>query len=283
MNRNPSINIKLSDFISLCNRLGIPVDHSKALQLFKAATEYTAMNRTVISVDQSRIAEKVIKQVGRASNITNLFNLELYSQRKKLKHSGVRQILKSDPTYPYIEKGAKAAEQFCRDFDLDYDEGVPEFVGIVIKIMGRKFNIRRIVSYADKVYDYYTSLSAVNRDDNKSGTTRFVQMYMSKIGRSESMLLEEAIKDPRELSNFIFARIDCEKNNADYSSWIKAQFDGLEFTGNIPTPSQLQGESARQRYLKWKMNNPEKEVKYRSPENQAYWDWVREKSEKLRQ
>lgn len=283
MKRNPSMNIRLDDFIEVCIDNGIPMSETKALQIFRTAVQYSAVNRSVIQTNKSKVTAEIRKRLDRSSNIVGMFNRELYTQRANLKHTGLRQILANDPLYPYIEKGAQAAEVFAHKFKLDLNTGVSVFIQILLKITARKFNIKRIVSNVDKIYDYYICTQAINNDDNKNGTKLMESAYSSKFTRSQIDFVNNLLIDPREKANLIFARIEADEQGANYKDWVSSQFEGLDFTGNFPMPSQLHGPTSVTRFLRWKVNNPDKVGTATLNKNKEYWDWLKEQADKLRQ
>lgn len=181
------------------------------------------------------------------------FNLLLIDVRTKLNPNvKARGILKTSRDYIMLKEVAKMAYDFAEHFDIrPKEDGMREYAEVGIGFMG-KYGLNKFKTYDSRIYEVFDSKVAVLTDDNPDNTKMMYMEWQKKmleyVGPDEVSNLD---KDFVKYSNMLYARIAADEMDADYETWVEAQFDGLSFVNAIPELGQFYGDNAKKRYERY--------------------------------
>lgn len=248
--REPSLHItekSLKKVLLTCD-LKLPVD-ILVKDILIRGRKYSLTKRNIL-VNNKKV-EKVVNRLTLSDNEqASLFAQLLVMIRKQMKHRGLNIIKPGSKDWDKIKEATKLANDFCEEFNLDYNEGYKDYITMAFKVFSGRFNYHMFNSKQQQICETYEAIKEIDRDSNKEGTQKFVIIYdgviREKIGESFDYL-----KFPHKYIYFIKAREQAEQIGIDYTTWIKAQFDGLGWTNGIPEPTALVGDKAEERLKKY--------------------------------
>lgn len=287
--RNPSIHLKKSDLLQVLTEIGYTKEDSIELanDILKVASKYAVKNRVFVYSGTKVERTKIVRSVVSNGADVELFNRILDSVRKQKKHQFVRQILKTDKEYQMLKDIATIAEEYCEMFGYSNKEtGFADFCGLGVDLMGKKYGLSKFKYYKGHIFDLKESVVAIETDENKKGTEEFYQIYkkLMVVYANLEVDLKNPFK-PERFKHIIFGRQEADENKADYKTWIKAQFEGLQFLNVVPELSQFYGDKAKERYDRAYVqeNKPDvvddtKIVDYKSDGEQKYWEMLRKQN-----
>lgn len=255
--RDPSLHIKLSDIITVLKKL-YPDDVLKydwelfSKELFKAGKKYTCTNRQmVISNDKlMRIADKI-------SSTDNVSVIEFQSifikVRRSLKHVGVKPIKPGEKDWPILKNIATNANLFCSDFEIDKKEGYVIYCKIAFKIL-KKFNLSHIPNLHKDICEYYMAEKNLLSDPYEKLTFQAYKAYSKAIIERVGISIDY-YDNPIVYQEFTKIPPIVKRLGGNIVDYIISQFEGLAWTGSYPDPSQLSGDKAEARYVKYCYKN----------------------------
>lgn len=243
---NPSIHITKSNFKKLLSDCGIKLSDSKIDMFFQKSINYNIKNRYLILSNKQAIIEKLLKTHKRDSNGAELFNGILTSVRRDKGHKFVRHITKDDRQYAMLKEINLIAIEFCETFDLDHRPGFTDFVKYGLDIIGRNYAINKFKYYKDKIFKYKEVELLIGTDSDKYLTSQIYSYYAEKVEKETGT--EYKVSTIEDYADLVYTRQCITDNNADYRSWIDAQFDKLAFVEVVPNLYQLHGEKAIKRF-----------------------------------
>lgn len=276
--RDPSVNIKKSDLLKVLKKdFGMDKLEAEdtADKLLNKCKRFACNERMSLQ----KIKKAVRRKIERTSQITRdeimKFNACLYQVRSlELHHKGVKDIKEGDSQYPSLVDVAASAKEFANSFDFDLEEGYKNFILKGVALMRKRYGLNKFKSYRDKIFSHYESQYLVASDNNREGSLKLFDIYDEKLKKRTTVIIDR-LSDPEKFLDFVLAREEADKCDADYTNWIDAQFAGLEFANALPEPNQLHGDGALTRYQKYLTEvNPvnSKNMKFSSKEEQEAYE-----------
>lgn len=247
MIRRPSIHIFLDDLISIIN------DDKIIKSIIKKAKSNPVNRNVVISNQKINI-----------NNNTELFNRILEAERYVAGHRSVKQIFKLDKSYSLLVDISKDADDFCRVFELNTNEGFIIYAKTGLKIIGRNYSINKFKTYKDKIFQNYERFYLMENSENIDLAISSCNYYLEKVGIEDESTLVNVWNNFGH--DFVYLADQLVANNHDYITWIDSQFSALAYLKILPEPYQLHGEEAMKRYLlksKKSSNNQTKDNTWR--------------------
>lgn len=176
------------------------------------------------------------------------FNQQLKMVRTRLKHRKIVSAMKDMYRKTLVGVVADATE-FCEDFGLKKKKGYRMYIEYGIKLMGRDYRLNRFHYLKSKIYEQYTSDTAIYADPNEELTDKLFLYYQEKAGV------------PCEFSkHFVYTTEVILDNDFDYKDHIDAQIQILKNQfDSFPEPNQLHTDNAVKRtrsLMKGKDNKP---------------------------
>lgn len=286
--KQPSLHILKSDLVRLLGQQGIKNPDQVATKLIQEGYNLRPRSRIIVYGRTQAIRQKLVKNAEVSTKIVAKFNLILHQCRENARHKFIKTIRTNDREYDTLKEVAQIAYDFAELYAINpREEGYKIFCQIGLDLIGKKYGLSKFKYYKERIFEVYENLLAINEDTDKDGTKEFYHQWQN-VMLSYSNLRPE-LKEADKYVHIVFGRQEADDNKADYYEWILAQFDQLSWLNAIPELSQLYGKKAVERYQKHilKKNKVEtKEVdntmptKYKTEEEQAYWEAIRNKRAK---
>jgi hypothetical protein len=242
--RKASLNILHSDLQKIIKSLGLSKSDSDMIfnRIINDSSKYP-LRRSVIFTKASNRSK-----LSKIANQVELFNRILNSERSRLHHKAIRQILKTDKSYSVLCKISNDAEEFCRLFELTYHEGFQHYCKIGLNKIGRNYRLNKFITHKDYIFDTYERNTVVENNEHVDLTSQVCLHYIDKC----KILDEDQMVNiwSQYGHDFVYCTEQILQHNANHETWINSQFLGLEYLDVIPEPYQLHGEEALKRYLK---------------------------------
>jgi hypothetical protein len=153
-----------------------------------------------------------------------------------------------------IRKCLRSLKKFAEVKNLSLDEAWRSFVDFTFA----KYNVRlsKLFSYLGEFYDYCARnglfrIITFNGEERKK-FDEFLRAYKNHL---EDFYHESVELKQIEILKQAFVRT-LKLDLDDYDEYIKAQFDELEWTGQVVSPGHLNSHSAVLRYKAWKKKHP---------------------------
>lgn len=143
-----------------------------------------------------------------------------------------------------------SAVEFCEEFGLTRGGGFKKFVDTGLELMNKKYAINKFKTYREKIFNRYSDARIIEADTNKEGTKEVYTIWQALMNEHTGQVLKLE-NSPDKYSHFVHTREQSDKNGAEYSDWVKAQFSGLSWTNSVPELIQFHGEEALVRYSKY--------------------------------
>lgn len=272
MDREPSIHVTRSVFLSIVKDLGIKLSKPNLDRIMKAARELSADNRTMIAkANQTRQVRKTEGTIKEANLVAEI----IYGIRVKLRHVGVTKIKQSDSTWGQVRELVPTLNQFCEKYDLSQRRGYIDFLSLGIELMSKskRANYNYCASWMLKHADYITSTyeanNMVKEDPYPQNTRELLSLYQTRVMEMSGMYVDYT-KNTKEYTHFIGARQLADKWGIDYETFVDAQFASLEFCKGIPRIYDLDNEKAEQRLAQYIAKNGIQV--HRSTIQESTWD-----------
>lgn len=272
MDREPSIHVTRSVFLSIVKDLGIKLSKPNLDRIMKAARELSADNRTMIAkANQTRQVRKTEGTIKEANLVAEI----IYGIRVKLRHVGVTKIKQSDSTWGQVRELVPTLNQFCEKYSLTQRRGYIDFITVGIELMSKskRANYNYCASWMLKHADYITSTyeanNMVKEDPYPQNTRELLSLYQTRVMEMSGMYVDYT-QNTKEYTHFIGARQLADKWGIDYETFVDAQFASLEFCKGIPRIYDLDNEKAEQRLAQYIAKNGIQV--HRSAIQESTWD-----------
>lgn len=152
------------------------------------------------------------------------------------------------------------AEDFTKEAGKDRYEGYRLFCEIGVMLMGNKFGLNKFKSLAPRIFEYLDYSKLVDNDPKQGDTIKFFQIYAKKIENETGVKYPLKKGDYIRFVDFYFARKQADTLKANYTDFINAQFEGLNFLGVLPMRYNLHGDSATDFYYKYMAQDKKKKA-----------------------
>jgi len=237
--KDPAIHIKRSDLIKIFTELELPID--KVNILLKKALPLTLRNRIIVT-SNSKSKKKIERLLDTEVNMEQF--TRIYTNVMVMRNIKSMLIRKGDPQYISFKEVATQAKDFCDLFELDYEEGLRQYIECGVDLLGVKYSLYRIKAYAGRIVDYYKDLLLISEDPNPEGTKKMFNAWVKAVHKYYGSHIDTG-KNVAVYAHFIHARNDADSIGANYSHWMYAQFEKWAYLNSIPEFSQLHGENAK--------------------------------------
>lgn len=254
--RDPSIHIKLSDFLLLNGELSLGLENDQVVELFKSARSLSKVNRSTVSLNK-KVEAKVQKGVNTLMGDTQMLADVIYSTRISMKHLGVTKVKQSDPQWSSLKELVPVINGFCDANQIDRRKGYIEFVKIGLELAKntKRSNMNYFGSWALQksgwIIDSWSATQEIRSDKYPDETKQMVDYYISRVAGITGLTPRIRKEDATLYVNFIKAREQADEMGLDYETYIDAQFEALEFCNGIPQVADLAKEKAYERTIKY--------------------------------
>jgi hypothetical protein len=190
--------------------------------------------------------KKLTKAIGASDTIIDKFSGILFSIRTQMKHKGVKVPKKGTAQYSLMATVAKDAQDFCKEFELELEDGMKIFCTLGVEFMKSNYGLNKFSYYLEKIYRRYEVLCKLDGSDTKDLVKHWEYLVIEYTG-----IELEVGNDPEKLIHFVYMWDQLVELKYDdiYEHWLNAQFDQIHsLHSDIPEFSQLHGEEAKRRY-----------------------------------
>ena len=250
MRREPSIHITKSQLIGILSKLVSKGVNSAdmAKNMMHMAKAHSISTRT-ITVTNDRLEKKVKKMVQSSRLDADIFARLIYVRRKYMKHRGISQIKPSSKEWGLLKEITSQALAFVEEFDLNKKEGFTDYINIGLTKM-KRFGLNRFVNLYESICSTYQSKREIILDDNPE-LTREMYTYFQRYIINETGVVDKLEDVPDKYVWFVRATKQALDMGVSVTIYIGAQFAGLSFARGIPHPSQLVGDGAHERVVRY--------------------------------
>jgi len=259
MKREPSIHITQTNLRNLIREFhdydDNADDHIEDLVefLLKRGKPFSLEKRTI--TPNSKTSKKIETKVSNDKTDYQLLSTIIYSIRKQLRHKGIKSIDMNSAEYSQLKKLSKTINTFAEDFQKEKRQAYIEYVTLGLKkINSFRGYLAKLNDMSESIAVEYEASQVILDDDYKNKTKIIHDQYVDIIFKKTG-ILENYQDRPINYINFIKVRELADKYKLKYDVFLKAQFEGLEWTGGYPDPSQLISEKAIERLNKFLFKN----------------------------
>jgi len=255
MVREPSLHITKSVLIEIYRDLGYGFYESVSMveEIMMRAKAKSIHTRTV-TISDDKLEKKLNKLLKSSRADADLFARIIYTTRKhKLKHKGISQIKPGGRDWETVKEITGQALEFCEEYDLNPRKGFILYAEIGISKM-KKFILNKFLGMYEGICERYEAVTEIGGDEDSEMTEVMYKHYNSFI-ISNTGIFTDLKLIPEKYVYFVKARQQAKELNLSPKIYIDAQFEELDFTKNIPHPSQLVGVKAIERVMRYCYKN----------------------------
>jgi hypothetical protein len=258
MKRDPSIHIRYSAFLlvfkDICAKYNLPKNSfiKLAKEVLIASKAKSCTNRVLLANTDKAIT-KGIKLGAAERDKTVMFAKVLLLKRRQLKHAQIKLSTPGDKDWIHLKSLTSLALEFCESFGLTQKEGFEQYIDTLLSLL-KPFHLGKAPSMHSKILSVYEAKTIIRTDLSAEVTKRMYDLYVAK-SLERMGFCPPYNKNPEEYANFVKAKDLAIKAGVSVEHYINAQFAGLEWTGNIPIPSQLVSDKAQIRLAKYLAEN----------------------------
>lgn len=251
--RDPAIHLRRSDFVKILKTIsGIDVGDSLdfTAKFFEAAPAYQISNRSYIeSAQKVKKPEVIVKEL--AEKDFQTFNGILTTEKLRV-FPFLKPVHMSPGStdYKMVTEICGIANDFCESFLLDKAIGYRHYVRIALDLMHKGYRLNKFKFLSEDIFNIQHSHESIVNDMKYEETLSFHNIYAEMLAADNNMAFN-AVGSPKVYINFLHGREQADDLSADYTDYITAQFAGLSFANSYPTPIQLYGDKAIERYRKY--------------------------------
>ncbi len=218
--------------------------------LVKKLKPYAIKNRLAFKVTKIR-KKKLEKAVKNSSENVGTFQRLLVDYRKSINHKRVKLIDVGDSQYNMLKDIVANADEFIKIFELNKIVGYNEYIKRFFMLLEKRvYGINKFKFYNEKIFESYEAITIMNDDlkslKNKENTLNLYSIWQELMAQYTDEKGE--IDNEEQFLNFVFARQEADGLDADYTDYLKAQFEKLQSYGYLPEMGALFGDNARKRY-----------------------------------
>ena len=251
--RNPSIHIKLDDFIVVLNKLGMANAKDIAYSIFSAAVPYNTISRSMVTGSKvvTDKAKKAIAASKAADMTVERFNLLLDNARRNAGHKHFKPIRRGTSAFLQLKEVAQQAVEFAHYCDIEsVEEGCKIYIQLGLDKMKKsiQYNLVKFKYHDSGIYKAYESYDMIVNDPKPKRTKSFHDCYVMLLAEYAGISRQDLEADETYVC-FVYARLEAAKVKADTEDWLRAQFEGLSRAFDaVPNPNQLFSDWATKRY-----------------------------------
>lgn len=246
--RDPIVHTKRSSLETVCRVIGLPKGTANTILVELHRRNLQLKNYYVLPKAQSKIRQKVQKELDAVTGNTDLFYSTLVYVRKSVEHKSVTPpILPGTKNYQLLVEVSNMAAKFAEDFGLSRGQGIKQYVEIGVGIMGKRYAINKFKTYNDKIYEYQTNSLVLDEDPSPDLTKKFLDEWVVALSK-HTAVKNYSVSSVAEMVHYVWGKEAALISKATFEDWIEAQIEGLSFMGVIPEPYQLYGDNAKLRY-----------------------------------
>lgn len=260
--RDPGIHIAKSALLAIIeewfegNNIGKPANNLVE-HVYKRSINYTLTHRKKLDSYTSSTKKKTdrlkMSTIDAARTFTGLLTL-LRTQRK---HRGITRVREGGKDWELIKECTSKAVSFCEAFDLEERAGFTSYINIFLDLIASDrgyFNLSALPRKHDLIVNTHLVMETIVTDPNKEDTEEIHRIYSRTIAEKTGMDFNYD-REPMKYVYFVYAAELAKTMKMKAKNYIAAQFEGLAWTKNIPTPQQMVTKAAEERAMRYMVEN----------------------------
>jgi hypothetical protein len=185
------------------------------------------------------------------SEETYIFVKTLTQIRRKNKHRGVTEIGENHSHWAFIKKTIiPLVKEFAEETNNSFEKACKEFITWGMYLMNN-YNITKFSTLGPKILDTYEADKEIDNDPFAEQTVEAIKFYCRWIYEKTGIQEYGSLDNPLKYVEFVRMVKFCNSKGYKVLDYLKAQFEGLDWAGGIPDPSQLNSVAAIDRFIKY--------------------------------
>lgn len=256
MYREPTIHVTIGVLGMIIGEVtGNYPDDNTLKEILSKAKGYSTDKRSFIIFDD-KLAKKTRARTSSNTKDANLLADILYSTRIKMRHINVKKIGPKDPLWSQVKTLVPLVNDFCKQDGLKKREGYIRFIETGLRLLSDSkkpnwaFCLKWMTDRVDWVISTVRASRAIEADEDQNDTRIMYEEYQRAI-LERTGIRDDVKPSSPEYVHFIRARKLADSYGIDYDVFIDAQFEALEFCNGIPSISDLDGDKAKSRLIRY--------------------------------
>lgn len=251
--REPSIHITKTDLIKIMKKMCIEQDVDIMVdEIFIKAKSKSLTTRSMV-VSNALAQKKFDKLIKATNDDTYQFIKIMTLTRRTHKHKGVTVIKENSKDWTTCKEICQNALSFQEDFKLDKNQAFRIYVDIAMGLMN-KFYLPKMTGMHQSICQYYESSLSYAEDETPDDTDKLYRYFQKHVLDKVGVPIDYK-NSPEKFEHFIKAKRLADSMGMKYDIFIQAQFHAFEWRQSIPEPSQMWGDKARERCIKYAFEN----------------------------
>lgn len=210
--------------------------------------QYSCSFRSIYS-SNNKVEKKVEKLKLESRSHAGIFAQALTLLRRKKKHRGVKLISPGDKDWLALKEVCKDATEFSNEFGIQIKMGYRIYVEIALEMMNG-FSLHKFKNLHASIISKYEAIQEIQNDRYPKVTQEahnlFIRIVSEKIGYAQGYT-----DNPDKYRYFVQVAKTAKEINIPVETYIRAQFHAFDWRSAIPEPTQLAGQKAKERVMKY--------------------------------
>lgn len=219
---------------------------SKAL--VEKAKVYSCSSRSILA-NNDKVLKRVDKLKLASRSDAGLFAKSLLYIRRKYKHRGVQLIGPGSSDWLMVKELTKQATEFCNEFQMHPKVGYVKYLDIALGMMNN-FGLNKIKSLHSPICNRYEAILEIEQCKYPDRAREAHDVFMGRIAAKTGGSMDYS-KNPDKYRYFVRAADEAKSMGISISDYIESQFEAFDWKSAVPEPSQLYGDKARERAVKY--------------------------------
>ncbi len=207
---------------------------------------------------------------------TYFFCQILTAYRRKMKHRGVQNITENHSHWQFVKKIIPLVDEFQSETEKSYQDACKLFIEWGIYLMGKTYSLTKFSNLGPKILEVYLADKEIDEDTYPDITSEVIRTYLRKVYERTGIQEEGSLENPLKYVEFVRMVSYCKGKGFNAIDYLLGQFDGLDWTGGIPDPAQLNSKSSIDRFIKFAYKNNIKVTRKENVKPQVAWDKILE-------
>lgn len=254
MVRKPSIHVTQDGLFESLESIGVQLHTNKRQQLLQSLSKHQVRRALVFAPTVGAAAKVQGKKITDASALKSYAILQ---DLRNMGHAILRVVKPGQPGWLDVLEASEAADTFVKRFDIDdIRAGHRQYYKIAIEILGANFSVKAVANCFDKICNKFQEDVDLVQCDDLDMVRKIIDKYIilarlpKKVG--ETMTAHRI--------HFVRCYNLAKELEVDPLVFLQIQFDQMAWSNSNPTPKQLYGEQAFNRFIANRPNDSNKQT-----------------------
>jgi hypothetical protein len=252
--REPSLHIKRTDLKKIIaaffesNEIGI---HPSLLvnHLLSSGVNYRITNRNILDTPKKFRKRTESLKLASQQDVAYFIKIVKTISHRDNRFRGLGLFLDGTKEYTLARECTALCNQFCETFKLGKKDGYKEYIRIGMQLMN-SFSLSALIGKARFINLRYEAEQIIE-DDEHPKSTKFAYKYYVDFIYEKTGNIINYVDEPDKYRYFVDIVDTADRLGLAPVSYVKAQFEALEWRGGIPEPQQMVGSRAENKVIKW--------------------------------